>query len=276
MTDKFLTDGRKVRVIGKLNNNESIVQEIFITKDGSEIPSGENFTAKSLHESPVETFKDRELKKKEDRIKSIELEIENTKSKEKSAREELKKVNLLLKSSKALKNSIGENDIGIMADFLTGQIEYLVFDEYEIKPPVKMEHKMFSYESHWGDRTIDELKLVSVMGKSGGDLSYRIHQYSDHSGSSIMVYPFTKYEDALDKIKEIAIGKINSHGCLSIGSFNVCKSLGITFDPDHVEIFKAAATKSLRGTIKSNNDTIEKCTKSKSEAEQKIADIESL
>jgi len=61
---KFLNDGRKVKVIGKLNNQEMIVQEIFVTKSGDEIPSGESFTAKSLHDEPVLSYKDKEAMKK--------------------------------------------------------------------------------------------------------------------------------------------------------------------------------------------------------------------
>ena len=91
MNDKFLTDGRKVRVIGKLNNNESIVQEIYIDEGGSEIPSGDNFTAKNLHDAPVETYTDREIKKKKAKLVSIESEITNICRKEKLARQELKK-----------------------------------------------------------------------------------------------------------------------------------------------------------------------------------------
>ena len=60
MDFKYLTDGRKVIVVGKLNNQDTIVQEIFVTKDGSEIPSGENFVVKSLHDEPVESWKKKE------------------------------------------------------------------------------------------------------------------------------------------------------------------------------------------------------------------------
>jgi hypothetical protein len=42
---KFTADGKKVVVIGSLNSQEKIVQEIFVF-DGSEIPSGEHFVVK--------------------------------------------------------------------------------------------------------------------------------------------------------------------------------------------------------------------------------------
>lgn len=39
---KYLADGRKVVVIGKINQTEHIVQEIFVTDSGDELPSGDN------------------------------------------------------------------------------------------------------------------------------------------------------------------------------------------------------------------------------------------
>ena len=38
---KYTTDGKKVVVIGDLNQTEKIVQEIYVTDDGCEIPQGE-------------------------------------------------------------------------------------------------------------------------------------------------------------------------------------------------------------------------------------------
>ncbi|QMR79257.1 hypothetical protein HV097_09595 [Enterobacter roggenkampii] len=37
METKFLSDGRKVVVVGALNNQETIVQEVFVTQQGDEI-----------------------------------------------------------------------------------------------------------------------------------------------------------------------------------------------------------------------------------------------
>lgn len=68
MEKKYLSDGRKVVIVGKLNNQETIVQEIFVTNNGSEIPSGENFVVKSLHDEPIMSYQ----KKKE---KELELSI---------------------------------------------------------------------------------------------------------------------------------------------------------------------------------------------------------
>lgn len=67
-TIKYTTDGRKVVVIGDLNQTEKIVQEIFVTKDGDEIPSGERFVVKSLLDAPAKSWKEQELIKLEARF----------------------------------------------------------------------------------------------------------------------------------------------------------------------------------------------------------------
>jgi len=72
MQTKYTNDGKKVAIVGKLNADQTIVQEIFITENGQEIPSGENFVVSSLHDQPVKkwsTFY-------EDRCKQAEKEYE--------------------------------------------------------------------------------------------------------------------------------------------------------------------------------------------------------
>lgn len=58
---KYTTDGRKVVIIGDLNQTEKIVQEIFVTEDGAEIPSGERFVVKSLLDTPAKSWKEKRL-----------------------------------------------------------------------------------------------------------------------------------------------------------------------------------------------------------------------
>jgi 23S rRNA C2498 (ribose-2'-O)-methylase RlmM len=69
---KYTSDGKKVSVIGKINQTEFIVQEIFVTESGDEIPSGENFTAKSLHDKPVISWKEKRIYEYELKYKKIE------------------------------------------------------------------------------------------------------------------------------------------------------------------------------------------------------------
>ena len=57
METKYLSDGRKVVVIGQLNNVESIVQEIFVSDGGDQIPTDhkEHINANKAAAEPSKT-----------------------------------------------------------------------------------------------------------------------------------------------------------------------------------------------------------------------------
>ena len=68
---KYTSDGKKVAIVGKLNAQETIVQEVFVSGE-SEIPSGENFIVKSLHDNPVVSWKEKKTQEIEDNYKAAQ------------------------------------------------------------------------------------------------------------------------------------------------------------------------------------------------------------
>jgi len=64
---KYTASGNKVIVVGKLNNQETIVQKIFVS-EGNEIPAGENFIVKTLLDAPAETWKEKKMKERFDKL----------------------------------------------------------------------------------------------------------------------------------------------------------------------------------------------------------------
>ena len=61
MTIKYTQDGKKVSVVGKINNTQFIVQELFISGE-NEFPAGDNFVVSCLLDTQAETVKTREEK----------------------------------------------------------------------------------------------------------------------------------------------------------------------------------------------------------------------
>jgi hypothetical protein len=237
---KYLADGRKVIVIGQLNNIETIVQEIFINDAGDEIPSGERFVVKSLHDSPVISWQAKEVARLDKWLQEIKDGIEKAKREEKEALNQLKAIKSLLAKSKGLEAAFTPEHVERIAAFMTGQIEYLLVESYEIKPPVKMIDKIIQWDSGWGrsERSYEDIKLISVLGKSNCELGYKIHKYSDGSGSSDTVYPCLSLDEAKEKIKERALSLIEVDR-LSEKDFEVCKSMGIEFDEDALNKYNA-------------------------------------
>jgi len=259
MDCKFLSDGRKVSVVGKINSTEYIVQEIFITANGDEIPSGEKFTTKSLHDAPVESYADRDKKKKEQFRISLNSEIDSLHKEIKTLRAKRTANADMLKNSPTLQSLVGDQ-IDVFSKFMAGAIEYIVIDRWEISMPQKMEDALIKWENNYGERTYDSIRLLSVMGESKGQLDYRIHQYSDNSGGSDIVYPCVSYEEAVEKTKGFALARIED-GRFDKKDYEICKKLEIEFSADMIEKIKQILSKSINEGLVRIQDRIETAKK---------------
>jgi len=207
MEQKFLSDGRKVVVVGQLNNTEWIVQEVFVSSAGDELPSGERFVTKSLHDAPVETWKNKEEKKLEESLKSLKQkqeEIQNSIGRLGREREAYEKA---FKSTKRLYDTLStqmdEGAFELMCDVMSGNIKYVVdASDYSIPEP-----KLFMEQLKYPDGYNMEIKLISLFGRSDGSLTYKLGQDYDGSGGNRDVI-FIKTDEELakyytDKVKAI-------------------------------------------------------------------------
>lgn len=199
MTDiKYTNDGKKVIIVGKLNSQETIVQEIFVSS-GQEIPSGENFVVKSLHDAPAESWKEKNLRELEARYdsdrKKLQAQIDDQERRLGLERDKAK-----LQTSALLQfvKSSDESQLETLKAFMAGEITHLFVAGYS--PEIiswKDSNKVYDQDSFYHHARLEGIKLVSLMGKSDGELSYRLHEYRDGSGSSKTIYPATSYAAAL-------------------------------------------------------------------------------
>lgn len=199
MTDiKFTDDGKKVLVVGKLNAQQTIVQEIFVSA-GQEIPSGENFVVKSLHDAPAESWKEKNLRELEARYEKQKKELEQSIIQQ-HARLDGIKVKAKHHADalfKFVENS-DEGQLDLLKKVISGQITHVYISGYS---PEIFEwdggKQTYEIERDYGRETIKGIKLLSVYGYADGDLEYRQHTYRDGSGGSEQVFPVTSYQEAL-------------------------------------------------------------------------------
>ena len=225
METKYLSDGRKVVIIGQLNNVESIVQEIFVGDSGAQIPSGEKFTVKSLHDEPVKSWKEREAAKvglmydrKKDELNAINNEIKAMRSKRSSHAK-------IIASNLCQINELENMDFGILADVIARNIKWvcsaswswekvMTFDEFiEVRSP---------YD--------EGVKLISVHAKNDKTLMYKVGSYSDGSGDE-REYKFFTCEGEL---KDFLLSKYKGEtkkGSMTVKKFDSIK--GILNLPNH-------------------------------------------
>ncbi|WP_258087456.1 hypothetical protein [Xenorhabdus bovienii] len=236
METKFLSDGRKVAVLGKLNAQESIVQEIFVTESGVEIPSGENFTTKNLHDEPVKSYQAKQLEVHEAGIEKAKQERNRIDSQIKDIKNKLSAYRDILKSVTMLSENINEHDFSHFLDVITGNVKYAVqvnrYSMPEIEPAIEY---MTIIEHNYGNRKYKGLRLLSVLGNSNGNLAYKINRWGDGSGSYDDVVFFNDIQPAREYVKNIALNRINS---LNLSSVRKLQSMGITFTQNELEMIK--------------------------------------
>lgn len=248
--NKYLNDGRKVAVIGQINNQETIVQEIFVTDSGDEIPSGERFVVKSLHDEPVQSYKDRKLKELDKRIADYKKSIKKIENEFSRMRRKMEVNKDILKSSEKLQSLMPDQELERLTMFMSGSVEYVVIHGYKIKPPVKFEEAMAQRYDMGSSKRYEGIKLLSLLGESDGNLSYRLNMYRDGSGGWHTIMPFKSYQEAVDYVAELAGEKIYNDK-LSEEEYQTCLDIGIEFSLKNQKRYKENLAAKARGRIES-------------------------
>lgn len=102
---------------------------------------------------------------------------------------------------------------------------------------------------------------------------YNINRYHDGSGGFHEVFPFVTLEEAIAKIKELAINKINNN-YFSIENKQLCKELGIIFDEEIKKKMNDILTKHIRDNINSYQKSIKDSQEKQREYEKQLEAIE--
>lgn len=216
---KYTTDGKKVVVIGDLNQNEKIVQEIFVTTQGDEIPQGERFVEKNLLDEPAKSWKEKRIQEIEATYekdkKFWDDKIESLKKEKKKIYESLSaKVKWLRNVAKEPRDEQFRNIINTIADFLSDTEKWVAVKDYSTWELSKFNEDGVNslidiFENSYNTVSFDSMRLLSLYGGSDGNLQFKVNTYSDGSGRDSDVEFFKSEEEGLlflqnefDKTKE--------------------------------------------------------------------------
>jgi len=244
---KYTTDGKKVVVIGSLNAQEKIVQEVLVS-NGAEIPSGENFVVKSLHDAPAKSWKQVENEKVEllynTRRKKLEDEIETYTRRYKNKIEEIEQ---RIAYATKVGKSIAPESFQVLIDFLLGNIKWVVKTGYELEI---IPFDKFHNPSDYGR----ELKLISIFGKDDGTLRYGLSSYSDGSGMYTNFYPFNCFEDA-ESFAQSELDKKEKYGYRDL---EFSSKFNLKLNPEKFEAYRAGREKEIQTQIDQTKKAMEK------------------
>jgi len=267
---KFTTDGRKVVVIGDLNQTEKIVQEIFVTKDGAEIPSGERFVVKSLLDSPAKSWKEIDLKKSEERYLKEKEEWDKKISRineEKSlAYSSLQsRVKWLKSIAREPQDDNFKKAITVLQSFFSNIEKWVFVEHYG-----DWELDLFNEDGHnrlldkteddYRRKRFDSMRLLSLFGDTDGNVSYKINEYSDGSGYDKEVEFFNSKEAALCYMQN-RLDSINSYSSHDLKN---ATNFGLKLDEHKLYLYNEKCKKVLQ-------DEICKIKKQLEEAESKMS-----
>ena len=188
---KYTSDGKKVVVIGVLNSTETIVQEIFVTKDGGEIPSGEHFIVKSLHDEPAESWQAKETRKIKESYDRQKKEQELLDRDLRKARERAK---VTIGKLNQLASKAAQEQLDTLEAFVSGEITHILQIDSS-RCVILNFHNTNECESE--EYHIESLKLLSLYGSSDGTLNWMRNRYSDGSGYGSSIVPARGMDDAV-------------------------------------------------------------------------------
>lgn len=219
MKEKYLSDGRKVVVIGQLNNVESIVQEVFVNEDGDQIPSGEKFTAKSLHDKPVKSWKEKRAEENDAKYAKSELMVNNIKKEIRDMENKRSSHAKIISSNLRQINELENFDVDHLSDVMARNIKWVCSAGWGWNEVMSFNQFIETRSSY------DEgIKLISVHIKNDNSLMYKVGSYSDGSGSD-REYKFFNCEE---KLKEFLLDKYKEDtekGHMTVGKFDSVQEL---------------------------------------------------
>lgn len=196
---KYTTDGKKVKVLGNLNSQEKIVQEIFIVNE-SEIPSGEHFVVKTLHDAPAVSWKEKNLKEIEEKYaKTYQKKLDELDKLERSFDRMSQVIRLKLNFLNSIEKTLGKQDFKRLINCISLNIKYLVISNYSELHIVEFNEEVQSIGSYG---RLDGIKLLTIIGQ-GNSIAYRLNKYSDGSGSNKDIFPCATLKEAKSLVKEI-------------------------------------------------------------------------
>lgn len=171
----YLENGESVEMLTTFEGGV-VVKRLFDESECPEYDEGEPFIVQKVYEEPPTSFIDSQIQSRMERLADIDGQLSRK-------REELAKATLELRTAETSRKALSERlfkDAALqrVADFIDGKITHFVTSNYGRVTVMDKEMALASNDKYERD-----IRLVTLFGKSNGDLQWGINQYRDGSGS---------------------------------------------------------------------------------------------
>ncbi len=187
----YLEDGAECR-LAAIMPKAYCVEPLYRYDECGEPDYGDPVIVYKVFENPPDLVINKQIENKNQELQKLVEEIDKHKNQLREYAEAEKKM-LACKGKYLALNRI--------CDFLDGKLTHYVKVLYtnRIVITTPQEEICASGDSSgYGSEKVYDIKLLTLFGKSNGDLSWRLNQYKDGSGCSYEVYPCFSYEEALE------------------------------------------------------------------------------
>lgn len=201
---KYTEEGNEIGIIKKFDN--FVVGFYLYEDEKGNVQQGEAFIIETkLYDKPP-------IKKYEQSILLLKKDLEKLNEIYEDKAKELDSIKKEIEEYKKTYNQYAE--LKCLNMFIEGKLKYYVIEDYSDIYISKFEHETSDCEN-------GKLKLLTLFGKTDGNLQWNLNQYSDGSGSCNNVYPFCSYEEAYEKAKELIIKKLDFYFDKKIDDFSI-------------------------------------------------------
>lgn len=194
-------DGRKVYVTAITTDGEYVVEGMVAQVYGDDVyeDRGETWIEQKLYAKPPVAVLDEEIAAKRAQVADLEKRrLELTVSATTAEREVKDRLAKLMKYK----------GLELVEDFIEGRITHVVSEDYMGVAIKKFDELAAYFDGDGWNRKQAGFKLISLYGKSNGDLQFRLHDYPDGSGMSKTIYPFMSEEDAIAERNELVLKNV--------------------------------------------------------------------
>ncbi len=178
----FLSDGQEVEYIAG-SAGEHVVRSVFGGED-NEPSYGRPFIV-------YEVFAEAPVAKYDEQVVKARAELAELEAAVMAARDEKRQMEAEAKARAAAFSR--HRALDRLEDFIEGRITHVVV-ESTYGASIQTFQEAFTDTDHRG--RVDGIKLVSLFGRSNGDLAWNVNRYYDGSGSNTTIHPARSFDEA--------------------------------------------------------------------------------